>query len=193
MLYLTYSIEQRYSWKPDSRLAGQKLSDFYRALRFIIAFIRSRHWFLFVTSWIQSTHYSKINSSVILYPHSQYVFIAWCLVKHRDNFTFTSHLRLGLASVLFPSDLTTIILNAFLVYPMYCTLYLSQPPWFDCPDNNRWSEVKWSVYVLRFLIVQFFYHIFISPWHYVREHPILRSSLRVRDQVSHQYKAKGKR
>jgi hypothetical protein len=24
-------------------------------------------------------------------PLPQYVFIAWCLVKHRDNFTFTLH------------------------------------------------------------------------------------------------------
>jgi hypothetical protein len=24
-------------------------------------------------------------------PLTQYVFVAWCLVKHRDNFTFTFH------------------------------------------------------------------------------------------------------
>jgi len=28
---------------------------------------------------------------VELYLNSQYVFMAWCLVKHRDNFTFTYH------------------------------------------------------------------------------------------------------
>jgi len=25
----------------------------------------------------------------VIHPFSQYVFIAWCLVKHRDNFTFS--------------------------------------------------------------------------------------------------------
>jgi hypothetical protein len=26
---------------------------------------------------------------VALYLHPQYIFMVWCLVKHRDNFTFT--------------------------------------------------------------------------------------------------------
>jgi hypothetical protein len=30
-----------------------------------------------------------VKECVELYLHSQYVFIAWCLVKHRDKFTFT--------------------------------------------------------------------------------------------------------
>jgi hypothetical protein len=32
---------------------------------------------------------AEIEECVELYLHSQYVFMAWCLVKHRDNFTFT--------------------------------------------------------------------------------------------------------
>jgi hypothetical protein len=33
-------------------------------------------------------------------PLPQYVFIAWCLVKHRDNFTFTSSDRIATGYVL---------------------------------------------------------------------------------------------
>jgi hypothetical protein len=32
---------------------------------------------------------AEVEECVELYFHSQYVFILWCLVKHRDNFTFT--------------------------------------------------------------------------------------------------------
>jgi hypothetical protein len=32
---------------------------------------------------------TKVKECVELYLHSQYTFMAWCLVKHRDNFTFT--------------------------------------------------------------------------------------------------------
>jgi hypothetical protein len=32
---------------------------------------------------------SVIKGCVEIYLHSQYVFMAWCLVRHRDNFTFT--------------------------------------------------------------------------------------------------------
>jgi len=35
-----------------------------------------------------------MGGAVPLVP--QYVFTAWCLVKHRDNFTFTTHLQLVL-------------------------------------------------------------------------------------------------
>jgi hypothetical protein len=31
---------------------------------------------------------AEIEECVELYLHSQYAFMAWCLVKHRDNFTF---------------------------------------------------------------------------------------------------------
>jgi hypothetical protein len=31
---------------------------------------------------------AEVEESVKLYLHSQYVFMVWCLVKHRDNFTF---------------------------------------------------------------------------------------------------------
>jgi hypothetical protein len=31
---------------------------------------------------------AEVKECVKLYPHSQYVFIACCLVKHGDNFTF---------------------------------------------------------------------------------------------------------
>jgi hypothetical protein len=31
---------------------------------------------------------AEVKECVELYLHSQYVFKAWCLVKHRDNFTF---------------------------------------------------------------------------------------------------------
>jgi hypothetical protein len=29
-------------------------------------------------------------------PLPQYVFMAWCLVKHRDNFTFTPYRRIDI-------------------------------------------------------------------------------------------------
>jgi len=31
-----------------------------------------------------------------IHPLPQYVFMAWCLVKHRDNFTFTFIIQSGL-------------------------------------------------------------------------------------------------
>jgi hypothetical protein len=31
----------------------------------------------------------EVKECVELYLHSQYVFMTWCLVKHRNNFTFT--------------------------------------------------------------------------------------------------------
>jgi hypothetical protein len=34
---------------------------------------------------------AEVKECVKLYLHSQYAFTAWCLVKHRDNFTFTFH------------------------------------------------------------------------------------------------------
>jgi hypothetical protein len=34
---------------------------------------------------------AEVEECVELYLHSQYVFMAWCLVKYRDNFTFTFH------------------------------------------------------------------------------------------------------
>jgi hypothetical protein len=32
---------------------------------------------------------AEVKECVELYLHSQYAFMVWCLVKHRDNFTFT--------------------------------------------------------------------------------------------------------
>jgi len=57
---------------------------------------------------------------VELYLYPQYVFMAWCLFKHRENFTLLLHLHIP--SGLFPSDLLTIILYAFLMSP--CTTHL---------------------------------------------------------------------
>jgi hypothetical protein len=31
---------------------------------------------------------AEVKECVELYLHSQYVFLAWCLVKHRENFIF---------------------------------------------------------------------------------------------------------
>jgi hypothetical protein len=57
-------------------------------------------------------------------PLPQYAFMAWWLVKHRDNFTFTlsililpSHSLLCLPSSLLPWGFVTIILHAYLVSP----------------------------------------------------------------------------
>jgi hypothetical protein len=33
---------------------------------------------------------AEVKECVELYLHSHYAFMAWCLIKHRDNFTFTS-------------------------------------------------------------------------------------------------------
>jgi hypothetical protein len=35
---------------------------------------------------------AEVKECVELYLHPQYVFMAWCLVEHRDIFTFTLHL-----------------------------------------------------------------------------------------------------
>jgi len=34
-------------------------------------------------------HLLLFQECLALYFHPQYIFMAWCLVKHRDNFTFT--------------------------------------------------------------------------------------------------------
>jgi len=43
---------------------------------------------------------------VDLYLHSPYTFIAWCLVKHMDNFTFT-FISLSLHKLIHNSRLTS--------------------------------------------------------------------------------------
>jgi hypothetical protein len=37
---------------------------------------------------------AEVKEYVELYFHSQYVFMAWCFVKHRDNFTFNELFQL---------------------------------------------------------------------------------------------------
>jgi hypothetical protein len=40
-------------------------------------------------SWPLTSIYCRGQECVELYLHSQYIFMTWCLVKHRDKFTFT--------------------------------------------------------------------------------------------------------
>jgi hypothetical protein len=74
---------------------------FYGTRRFITAFTRALHWFLFWARSIQS-----IPSHPI------------CL---RSILILSTHLRLGLHSGLFPSGISTNILYAFLFFPIRAT------------------------------------------------------------------------
>jgi hypothetical protein len=42
-------------------------------------------------SWPLTSIYCQGQECVELYSTPQYVFMAWCLVKHRDNFTFVNY------------------------------------------------------------------------------------------------------
>jgi hypothetical protein len=82
----TYSMVQDILWKADRHSACQTIACFlYGTRRFITVFTKARHWAL---SWASRIQFApSIPSSVrsILMLSSQYVFMAWCWVKHWDN------------------------------------------------------------------------------------------------------------
>jgi hypothetical protein len=82
----THSMVQDILWKADSHSACQtKAFFFYRTRRFIIVVTKARHWTLSWASRIQFTLSIQISLGSIL--------------------TLFYHLRLGLPSDLFPSEL----------------------------------------------------------------------------------------
>jgi hypothetical protein len=50
-------------------------------------------------AWSWSPTSFTIQELVALYLHPQYVYMAWCLVKHTDNFTFTYDYNITYCSV----------------------------------------------------------------------------------------------
>jgi hypothetical protein len=69
---------------------------------------------------------AEVKNAWLYTSNPQYVFMAWCLVKHSENFTFSilmlfSHIRLGLPSGLFFPGFPTAILYAFLISPIRAT------------------------------------------------------------------------
>jgi len=90
--------------------------------------------------------------------------------KTRSN--IISHLRLDLASSLFPSGTSTKIFMHFTSLPFILHAVQSHVPWFDYP-NNKW----WSVKAMKLLIMQSSpasHHFLPRRSKYSPQHPALR-------------------
>jgi hypothetical protein len=53
-------------------------------------------------------------------PLRQYAFMAWCLVKHRDNFTFTFTLFHEVFTIVKKSEIEIVDLNENYMYSLFC-------------------------------------------------------------------------
>jgi hypothetical protein len=90
---------------------------FYETQRFVTVFTTARHWSL---SWVRRIHSTT----------SQPISLTSILI-------LSSHLRLGLSSVLFPSGYPTEILYAFHIVSMRATCAAHLPP---PPDLTIWHH-----------------------------------------------------
>ena len=143
---------------------------------FITAFTSARHLSLFWASSIQPipSHPTSWRSILILF----------------------SHLRLGLPSGLFPSGFPTKILYTPLLSPHTC--YVPRPPHsprFNHPTIFGEEYRSWSSSLYRFLLSPVTssllgQNILLSTL--FSNNLSMRSSLNIRDQVSHPYKTTGK-
>jgi hypothetical protein len=104
-----------------------------------------------------------------------------------------THLSLGLPSGLFHSSFPINILHAFLPHSCYMPCP-SHPPWLD-HSNYTWRRVQVMKLIMQFsptsshFISLWFKY---SPQHLFSNTLSLRSSLNIKDQVSHPYIATGK-
>jgi len=91
----------------------------------------------------------------------QYVFMAWCLVKHRDKFNFTFELfsliksgeynklwSSSLFSVIHPPVTSSVLLSTFIPNSLilfssrneFCVPPLPHLSWFNCPNSTLYEE-----------------------------------------------------
>jgi hypothetical protein len=172
-MQLTNSMELSSSWETASCAATQEFSKIL---------------------WKPKVHY-RVHKSPPLLPILTLinpVHTTPCYL--RSILILSSHLRLGLPSGLFPSGFPTKILYQFLFAHACYMLRPSQPPWLGHSDYT-WRRVQ----AMKLLIIRFS----LTSWQSLFGSNILLStlfsntlnlcsSLKVRDQVSHPYKIKGK-
>jgi hypothetical protein len=128
------------SWEAANCAATQELPSIYGTRRFITVFKRALHWCL---SWAKSIHWclSWARSIQSAPPHP---------IPSSSILIFSTHLRLGLLSGLFPSGFPTNILYAFSSPHSY---------YIPCPSNPHWLDhsnyTRRRVQVMKLLIMQF--------------------------------------
>jgi hypothetical protein len=154
--------------KPPVVQLLRNFPQYYGIRRFITVLTRALHRSLF---WARSIQPIPPNP-----------------ISLRPTLILSTYLRLGLPSVLFPSECPTNIPHAFLFFPLILhALPIS-------------SSLTWSVQVMKLLSIQFsptsrhFISLVskYSPQHPVLKHPSLCPSLNGRYQVLHTYRTKCK-
>jgi len=165
---------QSLSWE-DNGHSVKKLPAFYENRSFITVFTRARRLSISWAKWIQYTPSLPVSPRSIL--------------------ILSSHLGVSLPTGLFPSGLTTTLLNAFLFSPRRAT----------CPAHRILHDlitltIFGEVYKLRSSSFCSLLHpLATSPYYIPRSFPAsscqtssMCSSLSVTDQVLHRYKTAGK-
>jgi hypothetical protein len=129
---LAYSVIQNILCKADSHSACQTIVCFlYGTRMFITVLTKPRHWTL---SWARRIQFAP---SITFFLRSILILF--------------SHLRLGLPSGLFPSNLPTKTPSTPLPSPHACyTSRPPHPPWFNHPNN-----IRWRIQAVNFIMMQF--------------------------------------